>query len=304
LATYKDRVIRQYQRDNRTYTIPEMASLTGIPRKSLYSVMSRMVKEGLLKRPAPTLYQSNPTIGVGEDLEPWRIQNLRLIATKMDGVRIVPPPELEYKPKVGYFTELVLSGLGGGERDEVRLQFQIGSKRGKLTFTAKAPLGLDLYGLQFAMAWLDRECIEHGFGGKLNWRADRHTEIFKDQRVYDMDSLGAKFVSRSDYEGWMEKVYQKKYGAWRKEVKVPHQTSLESIEAILMGGLSTGQMLNATVKSLQNQETAINIMKGMTGGNYDLQVFMAKRFDAFSEVMYKFIEEFADMKKRIGDLEK
>lgn len=296
MATYKELIINLFQRDNRTYRAYEIAQNTKIPIKSIYSVLSRMVKEGLLNRPQPTLYQANQTIGVDDLERPWRVQNLRWVAESMDGCRLVVPCDLDYLPYVGYVRELVLPGLGLGVDDEVRLRFQIGSVNRKLTFTVCAPLGLDLYGFQLVGAWLDQQCRDHGFTGVVDWRVDRHTEILRDLSVYDMDGLGAKFVSRSDYEGWMEKVYLKEYGKVRQEFKVP-VTSVESIEAILKGGLSTGQLFNASVKSLQNQETAINVMRGMVGGNYEMRVAMERKFNGFIEAFMKMTDEFIEMKE-------
>ena len=297
MATQEDRIIKQFQRDNRTYHASEMAYFTGIPQKSVYSVLSRMVAKGLLFRPRPTLYQANPTIGVGTSPEPFRLQNFRLVASKMNGKKIEPPLDLEYLPKMGYVRELRLRGLGVTPEDEVNLRFQIGAKRGKLTFTIKAPLGLDLYGFQLSMAWLDRELHDHGFHGHVEWLVDRGTELLKDMPNIDMDSMRIATITRYDYEGFMEKIYQKKYGV-RREIKIERPTKLESIEAVLMGGLPTGMLLNYGLRSLQNQEKAINVMKGQAGGTYEMQ----KMFDVFTQAMYGLIDKVGAIEMELKEM--
>lgn len=295
MPTIEDRIIRYFQRDNRLHLASEIISSLEINPNSGYSTLSRMVNKGLLIRESKGYYRATSTIGVDEGVEPFRVQNFRMVATHFcGGERIVAPPDLVYRKHVGFKVVLELDGLGGGEGDVVRLQFQIGSRHGQLTFTFKAPLGLDLYGFQFALAWLDERCREYGFVDPIDWRVDRGTELLKDMPNIDMDSLGSSCVTRYDYEGYMEKVYQKKFGV-RRELKVDKPTSLESIEAILMGGLPTGMMLNATYESLRNQEKAVNIMKSQSVGTYEMQ----KMFEAMTQAFYRVVDRMDVLEKKL-----
>jgi len=226
-----------------------------------------MVQKGLLIRESKGYYRATSTIGVQAGVEPFRVQNFRMVATEVGGERFVAPEGLPYEPHVGFVRDLVLRGLGVTPEDCVRVALQIGRYRGKLTFTIRAPLGLDLYGFQFALAWLDAQLEELGICGEVNWRVDRGTELLRDLPGLDMDSLGARCITRGEYEGFIEKVYQKAYGV-RREVKLDRVTSLENIEAVLMGGLPTGMLLNASFRSLQSQERAVNIMRNMATGSY------------------------------------
>ena len=288
--------------DNRTYLAHEIASLAKIPKNSLYATLTRMVRKGILRREGRGLYRANPTIGLGDISEPMRIQNLRLVAQKMDGKPLVPPSWVEYKPKVGFVHELELLGLGRVEEDVVRLRFQIGRKRRKLTFTVKAPLGLDLYGLQFSLQWLYERLEQYGFTGDVHWVVDRGTEMFKDYPDVDMDSLGSKCITIGEFNGWVEKIYQKAYGM-RRELKLDRQTSLDNILAVTMGGFSAGQVLSMNALAIREMEKSNKSLKSWSVGAYDTQQALQNIMPQFLKAMFTIIDKVDDVSRRITRME-
>jgi len=300
--THEAKIMRLFERDNRTYTAYEIASLAQIPKNSVYSTLTRMIRKGLVRRAERGIYRANPTIGVGDISEPMRIQNLRLVALKMDGKPLEVPSWVDYKPKVGFVHELELLGLGKTEEDMVRLRFQIGSKRAKLTFTAKAPLGLDLYGLQFSLQWLYERLDQYGFSGRVGWVVDRGTEMFKDYPNVDMDALGSKCITLGEFNGWVEKIYQKAYGM-RRELKLDGQTSLDAILAVTMGGFSAGQVLNMNAMAIREMQKSNTALKSWSVGAYDTQQTLQNMMPQFLKAMFGIIDKVDDIARRMTRLE-
>ncbi|MHA1286036.1 MAG: helix-turn-helix domain-containing protein [Candidatus Thorarchaeota archaeon] len=300
--TNEAKIMRLFERDNRDYTAYEIAYSAKISKNSVYSTLTRMIRKGLVRRVERGIYRANPTIGVGDISEPMRIQNIRLVSRKMDGKSIEPPSWLDYKPFVGYVHELELLGLGRTEEDKVRLRFQIGSKRAKLTFTVKAPLGLDLYGFQFALQWLYDRLDQYGFSGDVHWIVDRGTEMFKDYPNVDLDALGSKAITLGEFNGWVEKIYQKAYGM-RRELKLDHQTSLDAIMAVTMGGFSAGQVLNMNALAIREMEKSNRALKSWSVGASETQRALQDMMPPFMNAIYKIIDKIDDISRRMTRLE-
>ncbi len=303
MPTIEDRILRLFERDNREYLSSEIASLAGISRNSARPALTRMVRKGLLRRRGRGIYGANPTVGVGNVFEPMRIQNLRLVAETMDGERLRVPSWVRYRPHVGFVEVLELAGLGLTEEDKVRLRFQVGSKRVKLTFTAKAPLGLDLYGLQFALHWLGGMLETYEFTGHVNWVVDRGTEMFKDYPNIDLDSLGAKAITLGEFEGFVQKVYQKSYGV-RREIKVERQTSLDAINNIVMGGMSSGTILNMNALALREMEVQSKAIRSWSVGASDTQQALQSMMPQFLQAVFKLIDKVDRLAGEVQELRK
>lgn len=302
MVTHEDRIMRIFQKDNRDYTAYELASLAKIPKTSVYSTLHRMMNKGLVRRVERGIYRANPTIGVGDISEPMRIQNLRIIADSMDGEPVRVPGWLEYRPYVGFVCDLELPGLGGGEEDVVRLRFQIGRKRGKLTFTVRAPLGLDLYGLQFALWWLGERLVEYGFTGSVGWVVDRGTEMFRDYPDVDLDALGSRAITLGEFNGWVEKIYQKVYGM-RRELRLDRQTSLDAILAVTMGGFSAGQVLGMNALAIREMEKSNRVLRSWSVGASDTQRAIESTMPQFLNAIFSLIDKVDDMSRRLAGLE-
>jgi len=289
LARYRDKILNLFHRDNRTYTAFEIAQLTEIPLKSVYTPLGRMVREGILIRPKSGLYTTNPTIGVGNVIEPFRVQNVRLVADTMDGKAIKAPEWLEYKPKVGFIDSQYFEGLGLGKKDKWGYRFQIGSKRGKLTMTITAPLGLTLYGWQFSMWWRDMTSKRYGFDGHVDWYVDRGTEWMKDVLGVDLDSM-SKTMTLHTYEGHIMKMYQKAYGA-RGEFKLGTPTSVEAVQATLMSGLPAGHTMNTMAQALTEMKNQSNLMRSFGAGVERRELSMENLLPSFVDAMFKMIDK-------------
>lgn len=302
MVTHEDRIMRLFRKDNRDYTAYEIASLAKIPKTSVYSTLHRMMNKGLVRRVERGIYRANPTIGVGDVSEPMRIQNLRLVAVSMDGESLRVPGWVDYRPFVGFVRVLELPGLGGGPDDVVRFRFQIGRKRGKLTFTVCAPLGLDLYGLQFALWWLGERLLEYGFGGHVDWVVDRGTEMFRDYPDVDMDALGSRAITLGEFNGWVEKIYQKAYGM-RRELRLDRQTSLDAILAVTMGGFSAGQVLNMNAQAIREMKDSNRVLRSWSVGASDTHRSIERLMPRFLDAVYSLIDKVDDMSRRLESLE-
>lgn len=302
MVTHEDRIMKLFRKDNRDYTAYEIASLAKIPKTSVHSTLHRMMNKGLVQRVERGIYRANPTIGVGDVSEPLRIQNLRLVADSVDGETVRVPGWVDYRPYVGFVRVLEFPGLGGGPDDVVRFRFQIGSKRGKLTFTVCAPLGLDLYGLQFALWWLGERLQEYGFGGHVDWVVDRGTEMFRDYPDVDMDALGSRCITLGEFNGWVEKIYQKAYGM-RRELKLDRQTSLDAILAVTMGGFSAGQVLNMNAQAIQEMKTSNRVLRSWSVGASETHDVIEKLMPRFLDAVYSLIDKVDDMSRRLANLE-
>jgi len=252
-----------------------------------------MVKEGILIRPKTGLYESNPATGIGNVIEPFRIQNVRLVADTMDGKAIKPPDWLEYKKYVGFIDSQYFEGLGLIEKDKWGYRFQIGSSRGKLTMTITAPLGLTLYGWQFSMWWRDMTSKKYGFDGHVDWYVDRGTEWMKDVLGVDLDSM-SKTMTLETYEGHIMKMYQKSYGV-RGEYKLGSTTSVEAVQATLMGGLPAGQTMNTMAQALTEMKNQSNLMRSFGAGVERREQGMERLLPSFLEAMFKMIDKVEDI---------
>jgi len=302
MVTHEDRIMRLFRKDNRDYTPYEIASLAKIPKTSVYSTLHRMMDKGLIRRVERGIYRANPTIGVGDISEPMRVQNLRLVADSMDRETIRVPGWLDYKPYVGFVCDLELPGLGGGPDDLVRLRFQIGRKRGKLTFTVRAPLGLDLYGVQFALWWLGERLVEYGFNGHVDWVVDRGTEMFRDYPDVDMDALGSGAITLGEFNGWVEKIYQKAYGM-RRELKLDRQTSLDAILAVTMGGFSAGQVLNMNAVAIREIEKSNRVLSSWSVGASESQRVIESSMPQFMNAIFRLIDKVDEVSQRLSVIE-
>ena len=253
-----------------------------------------MLKKGLLFREARGLYRANPTIGVGDVTEPLRIQNVRLFATEMDGVKIVPPVNLYYAPHVGYVVKKELPGLGRSKKDVVRLRFVIGSKNKQLTFTGSCNIGFDLISWQFVVDWIEQVSRDYGFTGELNWVADRGHEVFKDYFNINMDGIRARCITIHDFTGYIQKVYQKQYGV-RDEYQIERQSSLDSINNILMGGMAGGSILNMNAMAIKNMEEQTRAVKGFSHSAYQAGQSIDRTMPALVEAILRAVNKVEEM---------
>ena len=114
---------------------------------SVRARLSELARAGSVERVAPGLYSINSSHGVGK---PPRVQNFLAVAHPSPAVR-----------ESGCW-EYRFTGPPGGAEGEVRLGLRFGRKRNKVTWTVRAPLGLDYYGLMFAYGLV--RCVLEGRG--------------------------------------------------------------------------------------------------------------------------------------------
>jgi len=242
----QDRILKAIKEIDRPITPLELAKIIGANPESVRTRLSKMLKAGLIIRPFPRHYKPIPIYGVGS---PPRLQNLLVVADK------VKNPELK-----GLVTSHVIEKEFPSIPDETfRVRLVFGSKRDKIHWTVKAPMGLDYYGLLMTRAWVESEVSALLDLIDLNWMVKRY-EILWDHLGIKLE--GVSVVTIDDLEGTMEKYYNKFYSV-RKEVRQsPESQKLENLVALASGGLPQYQMTSSLallVNQVENMNRSIGL---------------------------------------------
>lgn len=178
--------------------------------------LSELRRRGDVHRPIPGQYTIDPTYGVGFKTPP-RVQNLRVTARGAAVDR----------------SETVVRDL-----DDLRIRITFGKKRGIISYTVKAPRGLDPYGLRLAHELVTMEAFLRGFEG-LDWRAVNFEFLWDDQSVR---LEGVTAVTFNDLMGTLEKYYNKDQGL-RRELRGAQGVRVQDLEALIQGGITSYQNL-------------------------------------------------------------
>lgn len=192
---------------------------------SVRSLMSRLLRKGIVKKIYYGTYSLIEGYGVWGRSIPLRFQNLHFLGKS------------DVKKKDSGKVDVVEFVDINGEIFRIRIVY--GFTHGQITWTVKAPIGLDYYGLMLASLLV--ECkIAHRDYFVSSWMV-RNFETLQDHMGLRVESL-AKSVTLDDLAGNLLKIYQKSYGV-RVEVRSQGTTSLETLLALSTGGMPQAQLM-------------------------------------------------------------
>jgi len=270
INTAKDRIENYLRRSGKDHKPREIAVKLGISERTTRSALSTLKKEDKLTNPRRGYWRSKPRYGVGGRGEvgaPPRVQNLQFFGTY--------PVSRELDPYV-----LDFPGMRGSRFTEFRLTMRW-YKNGTFETYVKAPLGVDLYGF--------RLCVEHVklvnklYGIKIN--VDdlevRRVEFLNDFGGVQLE--GVSCVTIRDLSGALEKIYNKEYGAVRREARPAGSMPVDQFIALYQGGLSSAQVMNSMltianeVRALMNdQRDQRKILEALIQSNQTVNKALSK----------------------------
>jgi len=272
LATVKQKILNLLQGIDRLLTPKEIASFTKTNYNTVRRVLTSLVRDGLVVREFRGHYRLKPIHGLGSAP---RVQNLFVVAEGV-GVRRSEVFVWEF------------GGVEGGFR--VRVLF--GVKRGRVSWSVRAPLGLDLYGLRLVRRVVELECEKRGYRD-LKWMV-RNYELLWDERGIRFE--GVKAVTLEDLDGTMEKYYNKHYGV-RREVRSSRPTRIEDLVALVQGGLPTYQVVQGVGVLEKRIDELTRAIKEQNRLNYE----MFRIQQANQEALYRLIDKIGKLMEKLGD---
>lgn len=186
--------------------------------------------------------------------------------------------------------------------DPLRLRVQLGGKRGKVTWTVKAPLGLDVYSFRLA-CWM----VEDLLNG-LDYGIRTFSEVFMVQNaeyLYDMMGIrleGMKAVTVSSFDGELSKIYQKSYGV-RYEARDSRPTSLSNVLALVQGGIPVNEVLQGVGVVHSDLGALTSAIKGQNRLINDMLKYVKPSVEAgprFAEAIDKILDRLEDLEKKLS----
>jgi len=201
---------------------------------------------------------------------PPRVQNLFVIAS---GVEVRRSEVLKYEFKRGF---------DAPDESAFRVRVVFGKKRGNISWTVKAPLGLDLYGLLMVRQYVEVECENRGYVD-LVW-AVRNYEFLWDHLGVRLE--GVKALTLDDLEGTMEKYYQRDE-VLRREVRSSQEARFEDLIALTTGGVPTFQIIQGVDLLSKKIDSLTDAFKGSVRVEQETQ----KQNRAILDALYRFIDK-------------
>jgi hypothetical protein len=215
--------------------------------------LSELSHQGLLERVGPGLYSITPRDGVGNP----RIQNFLAVAhpspaltqarlKRLEGLGLVRFDGREYQHLYEF------QGPPQGDEGQVILRLRFGLKRNKITWSIKAALGLDFYGFMFCYGLVKCVLARCGIVIPEEGPVDpekpalflvRQAEFLHDRFSIAMD--GVKALTLRDFQGNLEKIYNKDYGV-RREIRATDLRPVHELMAFYQGGLPTFMVAQAS----------------------------------------------------------
>lgn len=236
----EDQVIHFMLNIDRDTSPREIASNIKRNPNSVRSLMSKLIRKGILKKTGFGIYSIIEGYGVWGRSVPIRFQNLHFLGSA---------PILEVDK--GRVEVMEFDDVSG---DLFRIRVVYGFTHKQFSWTVKAPLGVDYYGLMLCKKLV--ECmIAHRDYKVSKWRVKNY-ETLLDHMGMRVEGL-AKSVTLTDLAGNMLKIYQKSYGV-RVEVRSKGTTSLETLLALSTGGMPQAQLMqgihttNSEINDLTN----------------------------------------------------
>lgn len=241
-GTHEYRIMQYLSMIDRPQSPAEIASFLKIKPSVVRARLSDLRKRALVSRPYHGAYLCDPTYGVGRHRP--RVQNLRVSAR---GVRVRVHAE-------------VVHVVG-----DLRLRMVFGTKRGIVSYSVAAPVGLDMYGVRLIHFIAVGEAEARGYVD-LNWEFTV-SEFLTDHGGLRLEGL--QCVTLDDLCGQLEKYYYRP--GLRREVRATsRRMSMTELSTLLDGGMSRFQV----VSGLQDIKEALGeLTTAQKWGNKLLQTF-------------------------------
>lgn len=236
----EDQVIHFILNIDRDTSPREVASNIKRNPNSVRSLMSKLVRKGILKRITYGKYSIIEGYGIWGRSIPIRFQNLHFIGKA---------PIIEVDK--GRVDVMEFDDVNG---DIFRIRILYGFTHKQISYTVKAPLGVDYYGLMLCSKLVDCMILHRNYTVST-WNVKNY-ETLLDHMGMRVEGL-AKSVTLTDLAGNMLKIYQKSYGV-RVEVRSKGTTSLETLLALSTGGMPQAQLMqgihttNSEINDLTN----------------------------------------------------
>ena len=243
MGAISNKILKTLASIDRPLSPKEIASIARLNPSSVRVVLTRLLKKGLVERKFHGHYVTSTILGVRYGIPP-RIQNLFVIATSRQNGE-----------KLGVLkSETVEFGLGDGV---ARLRLVFGVKRDKIHWTVKAPIGLDLYGFRLATELVDSECKRRGVFDAV-WMV-KNFELLWDSEGLRLE--GVKALTLEGLDGVLEKYYNKDDGL-RREVRSSIPAELDSLLALVQGGVPTFQLIQGVGVLTRKMDDLTDAIKG------------------------------------------
>jgi len=245
LNSIEDQILHILKDVDRPLSPKEITNKGRINHNSVRSTLSKLLKKGKVQKVYYGAYKISPIYGVGRS-EPVRVQNLTFVC---EGV-VVDKSHSFFKWDYRF----------GSGVDEFRLALLLGFKRGKITWTVKAPLGLDLYGLRLCIKIIRDKLESLGYViPDFNQRfIARNSEYLRD--TFNLRIEGVKSITLDDLDGTLEKYYNKSYGI-RHETRTNQPTSIDNIFALVSGGMPFSQLIQGVGVVNRGIENLVETLK-------------------------------------------
>lgn len=258
MPTQERKIITFLEVTDRPISPKEIAKETRINPNSVRSVLSKLLSRGEIIKDFYGHYSISPTHGMGEFLP--RVQNLFVVSEDFDRYDRIPRGMRD-----------VLIPL----EDEAQIRLLFGSKRNKVSWSVKAPKGLDLYGLQLCRRVVDDAVRTRGFKN-VNWMV-KNFELLQDMENIRLEGL--KSVTIDGLTGVLEKYYNKGAG-FRREVRASIPTPVENILALARGGIPTYQVIQGVGLVAKKIDDSVEVQKNTNRLLVDLTKVVGALADA------------------------
>ena len=211
----------------------EIAFRTGLNHSTTRCYLRRLLSQGKVNQPYRGYYVAKPTYGVGK---PPRVHNLR----------------------VGFKAKVKRSEDVRERWDDCRLRVLFGVKRGYVSGWISSERGLDLTSCLLVV-----QRFKDVASSRLGW-APGDKEISVTTCEFNEDFAGVRLdglscVTVESFFGALERLYNKAEGL-RSEVKVQPE-SLESVYAVLKGGVSQYNILQSNFALMRKVEALVEAVK-------------------------------------------
>jgi len=218
-------VILQTVNDSETELFPkQIADLTGFNHSTVKNYCRTLLAEGKIIQPYRGTYASKITYGMM--IAPVRVHNVILT---------VDYPDLEVSKDVSE----VIGGV------KVRVQFGLQRKKITIRLSCSRGMGRDAFLLALYRAYDVIEDFTEYFPLNVVLKT---FELNRDIAGVRID--GVKSFTRSGFEGFVERIYQRD-GSVRSEVKVSGSMEIRQLEALLMGGVPTSNVVQTQFMLIQ-----------------------------------------------------
>lgn len=267
MASMKDKILDFLSHSELPLSPFSIAKALNFKPSTTRARLSELARQGLVERVTTGLYSITPTHGVGSP----RIQNFLAVASPEPALTLDRLKRLEALGLVSYTGReyqhiYKFSGPPEGPEGEVILRLIFGLKRNKITWSIKAPLGLDLYG--FMMAWGLVRCLLARARVKIPGDfMIRNYELLHDRFSVTME--GVKALTLQDFKGNLEKMYNKDYGV-RREIRATDPRPIQELMAFYQGGLPSFMIAQASYDIAREVQRNTEAIKRLNANQADL----------------------------------